>query len=86
MNVAKKTMIDIIYRMSDEKVMKLLPFAKFIESENGYESELLISDEEESEILRLLENDERMDGNIVLNSILRVQEWNLLFLKQLKNH
>ena len=63
----KKTMIDIIHRMSDEKVMKLLSFAKFIESEN--EIELLISDEEESEIADLLENDERIDGNIVLNNI-----------------
>ena len=72
MNIAKKNMIDIIRGMSDEKVMKLLSFAKFIESEN--EIELLISDEEEGEIADLLENDERVDGNGVLNSILGVQE------------
>ena len=64
----KKTIIDIIRRMSDEKVMKLLSFAKFIESEN--EIELLMSDEEENEIIDMLENDERVDGNVVFNNIL----------------
>ena len=72
MNTAKKTMIDIIRRMSDEKVMKLLSFAKFIENE--IETELYLSDEEEAEIIDLLENDERIDGNIVLNDILGVRE------------
>ena len=72
MNTAKKAMIDIIRRMSDEKVMKLLSFAKFIDSEN--EVELLLSDEEEAEIIDLLENDERIDGNILLNDILGAQE------------
>ena len=71
MNTAKKAMIDIIRRMSDEKVMKLLSFAKFIDSED--EVELLLSDEEEAEIIDLLENDERIDGNILLNDILGAQ-------------
>ena len=37
-------------------------------------AELLLSAEEEAEIISLLENDERIDGNTVLNDILRVQE------------
>lgn len=68
MNTTQKTMIDIIRKMSDEKLMKLISFAKFIETEN--EAELLLSDDEEAEIINLLENDERVDGNILLNDIL----------------
>lgn len=53
MNTVKKTMIDIISRMSDEKVMKLLSFAKFIESE-GENGSLLSG--EEAETVDLSEN------------------------------
>jgi len=72
MSATQKTMIDIIGRMSDVKLMKLISFARFIESE--YEPELLLSDDEEAEIIDLLENDERIDGNILLNDILGVRE------------
>ena len=68
MSIAKKTMIDMIYKMTDDKVIKILSFAKFIENER--DNELLFADDEEDEIIHLLETDERIDGSSVLNEIL----------------
>ncbi|MCL2401121.1 MAG: hypothetical protein FWC90_00615 [Oscillospiraceae bacterium] len=71
MDVARQTVIDIIQRMPNDQVMKVLSFAKFVENE---ETELWLSDVEEDEIVYLLANEEKVDYDAVVNDILREQE------------
>jgi len=72
MNAAKKTAIEIINNMHDDKVLKVLSFVKFIENEE--DEELYISEDEENELIYILENDENVDGNTVLDKSLGAEK------------
>ena len=71
MSIAKKTMISMIEKMPDEKVMKILSFAKFVDNEE--DDTLYLSTEEEEELVGLLENEDRVSGDVVLDEIMRVK-------------
>jgi hypothetical protein len=68
MSAAKKMMIDMIENMHDDKIFKIMSYARFVEKED--DAELILTEEEEDELIDILENSESIDGNIVLDSIL----------------
>ena len=68
MSTAMKMVMDSISEMPDDKLLKVWSFSEFVKKEADVE--LYISEEEESELIHLLETEERIDGDTVFRELL----------------